>query len=77
MTREIPMTSEIRLNNAFYLERVLDGYDVVAVGTDGISVRTVYSAVAQNARAAYNMCLDWATRQGVHWSGIAPAPALA
>ena len=69
------MTREMRLNSSFYLEATINGFDILMVEDNRISIRTIASFAARTAREAYVKALVWTGREGIALSGKPPMPA--
>ena len=71
------LTSWERINGAFYLEETHNGFDILAAfDTDTANgIKTIATFIADTKRNAWNKAINFATRQGIHWSGLAPEPA--
>ena len=69
------MTREMRLNGSFYLEATLNGFDILMVSADRISVRTIAQFAERTARQSYLKALAWVVQEGIALSGKPPLPA--
>ena len=69
------MTRDMRLNNSFYLEATLNGFDILMVSADSISVRTIVKFAERTARQSYLKALAWVNKEGIALSGKPPMPA--